>query len=246
MAENSKIEWCDHTFNPWIGCQRVSAGCDFCYAETLMDKRLGRVKWGAGEKRVRTSAANWAMPGRWDDRIDADPAGRRERVFCASLADVFDNAVPEEWRFDLWDVILTTPNLDWLLLTKRPENIAKMRPAGGWPENVWLGASAEDQDAYMRRWPHLEHEDVDCTFISYEPALGPLSLAPFAPSMPDWLICGGESGTGARPMHPDWARSIRDQCDDVGVPFFMKQMTKKATIPDDLLIREWPDAHART
>jgi protein gp37 len=118
MAENSKIEWCDHTFNPWIGCQKVSPGCDHCYAEAMMDKRYGRVQWGPHGERKRTSEDNWKKPLAWAKRAN----GHRPRVFCASLADWLDNRVPLQWRSDLGRLIEATPELDWLLLTKRPEN----------------------------------------------------------------------------------------------------------------------------
>ena len=124
MAENSNIEWCDHTFNPWIGCQKVSPGCDHCYAEAMMDKRYGRVQWGPHGERVRTSQNNWNMPLRWAKKAN----GHRPRVFCASLADWLDNRAPREWRSDLGRVIEATPELDWLLLTKRPENYEKLAP----------------------------------------------------------------------------------------------------------------------
>src|ERR1700747_3757056 len=138
MAENSEISWTDSTFNPWIGCQKVSAGCDRCYAETLMDARYHRVQWGPHGQRVRTSAANWKLPLRWAKKArealeDFDIGmltmrPSRPRVFCASLADVFDNQAPEGARADLWGLIEDTPELDWLLLTKRPENILEMIP----------------------------------------------------------------------------------------------------------------------
>ena len=119
MAENSKIEWTDHTFNPWIGCTKVSDGCKNCYAESLMDKRWGKVKWGPQGQRQRTSDENWKKPFAWDRQ--AAKQGIRYRVFCASLADVFeDNDQVSDWRLDLFDMIKVTPNLDWLLLTKRP------------------------------------------------------------------------------------------------------------------------------
>jgi protein gp37 len=140
---------------------------------------------------------------------------RRPRVFCASLADVFDNRVPKEWRLDLWHLITQTPELDWLLLTKRPENIAKMIPwrAGGEPwSNVWLGTTAEDAHHFHRRWDVLRLIPATVKFISYEPALGPLILSRLTEPQPDWIICGGESGHGARFMDPEWARYIRDQC----------------------------------
>src|SRR6266404_3416295 len=126
MAENSKIEWCDHTFNPWIGCQKVSPGCDHCYAEAMMDKRYGRVKWGPHGERKRTSEDNWKKPLVWAKRAN----GHRPRVFCASLADWLDNRVAPRWRSDLGRLIEDTPELDWLLLTKRPENYEKLAP---WP-----------------------------------------------------------------------------------------------------------------
>jgi protein gp37 len=237
VGENSKIEWTDHTFNPWIGCQKVSPGCDNCYAEAMMDKRYGRVQWGPHGQRKRTSEANWRKPLQWAKAARA--ASKRPRVFCASLADVFDNQAPENARVDLFDLIAATPELDWLLLTKRPENIRKMIPRG-WPyENIWLGITAENQEQYDRRFEYLYDLPVTVQFVSYEPALGPLDLGSHFYS-PHWIICGGESGPHARTMDPQWARDLRDQCEDCGVKFFMKQMTGKAPIPDDLLVRQFP------
>lgn len=239
MAENSKIEWTDHTFNPWIGCQKVSPGCDHCYAESL-SKRYGWVEWGPHGERKRTSAANWRKPIQWDKA--AKGAARRPRVFCASLADVFDNQVDPSWRVDLFDLIGNTENLDWLLLTKRPENIVKMLPTNwnvaDYP-NVWIGTTCEDQAAYDRRWPILDDVPAMVRFISYEPAIGPLRLHN-GPQQPDWLICGGESGHGARMMDPNWAGAIKHDCEAAGVSFFMKQMTGKKPIPDHLMRREFP------
>lgn len=157
MAENSKIEWTDHTFNPWIGCQKVSPGCDNCYAEALMDKRYGKVQWGPHGERKRTSEANWKLPLRWAKA--ARGTGRRPRVFCASLADWLDNKVPQEWREDLARLIAATPELDWLLLTKRIELFSRLSPwplsvpGGqlGFPSNVWLGTTAENQEQAERR-----------------------------------------------------------------------------------------------
>jgi protein gp37 len=235
MGEVTKIEWTDHTFNPWIGCTKVSPGCDHCYAEAMMDQRYRRVQWGPHGERSRTSEGNWRQPLKWARQaID-----RRPRVFCASLADVFDNQVPKEWLSDLWRLIGQTPALDWLLLTKRPQNIRKMLPSG-WPwSHVWLGTTTEDQDRYDLRWPVLSQIPAAIHFISYEPALAPLQL--YGSPLPDWVICGGESGAQqARMMEPAWARSMRDQCRELGVAFFMKQMTKKAPIPKDLTIRQWP------
>lgn len=235
MGEFSKIEWTDHTFNPWIGCQKVSPGCDHCYAEAMMDHRYGRVTWGPHGERKRTSVANWRKPRQWAKAA----SDRRQRVFCASLADVFDNKAPEGARADLFDLIRSTPELDWLLLTKRPENIRKMLPADwgdGWA-NVWLGTTCEDQANYDRRWPVLAAVPAAVRFISYEPAIGALG---YVWGKPNWIICGGESGAGARLMEPAWARAVRDQCAASDIAFFMKQMTGKKPIPADLLVRQFP------
>lgn len=223
MAENSKIEWTDHTFNPWLGCTNVSPGCDRCYAESW-SKRSGLVKWG-NNPRKRTSEGYWRAPLKWQ----ADAAefqakhNRRQRVFCASLADVFDNQVDPKWRADLFTMIDNTPALDWLLLTKRPQNIRKMIP-GNWGKgrpNVWLGTTAEDQVRYDMRWKHLQQIPAVIRFISYEPAIGPLRLS--SGLQPDWLISGGESGGKARPMNPQWARDIIADCHKFGVAPFHKQ-----------------------
>jgi protein gp37 len=233
MGENSKIEWTDHTFNPWIGCQKVSPGCDRCYAEAMMDHRYHRVEWGPHGERKRTSVANWRKPRQW-----ARAANRtRPRVFCASLADVFDNQVPSEWRSDLFDLIAATPELDWLLLTKRPENLVRMFPTGRW-ENIWIGTTCEDQHHFDKRYPLIREIRVPVHFVSYEPAIGPLN---YLWGKPEWVICGGESGPGARTMDPDWARAVRDQCAKSSIAFFMKQMTGKKPIPDDLMVREFPN-----
>lgn len=244
MAENSKIEWTDHTFNPWIGCQKVSPGCDNCYAEALMDKRYRKVEWGPHGERKRTSEANWKLPVRWAKaaRHISSPFDR-PRVFCASLADVFDNQVPSAWRDDLWALIFATKELDWLLLTKRPENINKMLPASwglGW-SNVWLGTTAEDQAHYDRRWPILRSVPATVRFISHEPSLGCLwNFHLSAHVAPDWIICGGESGANARTMNSDWAHTTLRECRTYGIAFFMKQMTRKAPIPPSLMVRQFP------
>lgn len=237
MAEFSKIEWTDHTFNPWIGCTKVGPGCDGCYAEAMMDHRYGRVQWGAGQARQRTGAANWRKPVAWNrDATD------RTFVFCASLADVFDNEVDPAWRRDLFALISATPNLTWLLLTKRIGNVEKMVDA--LPRNAAVGATMVNQLEYDR--DRMKLHAVKCalkpafTFGSFEPLLGPIILDKHAP---DWVIVGGETPQGthrARLADPQWFRSIRDQCSALGRAFFMKQMTGKAPIPADLLVREYP------
>lgn len=226
MAQNSKIEWTDHTFNPWVGCTNVSPGCEHCYAEAW-SKRSGLVKWGNSPRR-RTSEAYWRAPLKWQAAAAAFHAqrGRRQRVFCASLADVFDNQVDRGWRDALFDLIASTPALDWLLLTKRPQNIGKMLPktwpAGGMP-NVWLGVTAEDQARFDQRWPVLSRIPAVVRFISYEPAIGSVRLDRAQDVQPDWLIAGGESGHGARPVCAAWIRDIVSDCEDLGVAPFFKQ-----------------------
>ncbi len=241
MAENSKIEWTTHTFNPWIGCTKVSPACDNCYAEAMMDHRYGRVEWGGD--RVRTSASTWQQPRRWNRQAEA--AGVRPFVFCASLADVFDNEVEPLWRRDLFKLIEETPSLIWLLLTKRIGNVMKMTaPLAGnpcLPRNVAIGATMANQEEYDRDRMKLLEVAV-CwrtlfTFGSFEPMLGPIILDKNAP---DWIICGGESGRAAREMAPAWARDLRDASRRFGRAFFMKQMTGKTPIPDDLFVRQFP------
>jgi protein gp37 len=225
-----------------------------------MDTRYKRVEWGKGKPRMRTSNDNWKMPIKWDR--EAAKNGTRPRVFCASLSDWLDDEVPIEWLADLLDLIRKTPNLDWLLLTKRPENfhlrlteivkemgthmtleesflrtfILMMRdgrvgitytaPECG-QENYWIGTSVENQDVADKRIPELLQIPARVRFLSCEPLLGNLNLdrwfREFVMPPIDWCICGGESGPKARPMHPDWARSLRDQCKDAGVPFLFKQ-----------------------
>lgn len=235
--KNTKIEWCDHTFNPWVGCTKISPACDNCYAETWA-RRTGHAELWAGG-RWHTSPANWRAVHRWHK--DALGLAQRPRVFCASLADVFDNQVPRAWREHLWGLIFNTPQLDWLLLTKRPQNIEAMLPKiCAWPlENVWLGTTVENQEEADRRIPHLLAVPAVVHFASCEPLLGPVDLrqylGPYLSGKPalNWVIAGGESGPKARPMHPDWARSLRDQCFNAGVPFFFKQWGEWG--PADLL-----------
>lgn len=271
MSENSKIEWTDSTWNPWEGCTKVGPGCDNCYAENR-NARFGggqAVNWGPGAPRRRTSVANWNMPSKWNKEHAAFFAehGRRRRVFCASLADVFDNEVDQRWRDEAFHVMESTPNLDWLVLTKRVGNVRKMVPAawlepGGWPVHIRIGATIVDQEefdrdaqklvalgcpnflsmeplrSYVAIWrraaPHCERHpgklnaEGKCSVCEGDGIWGldtPLTEAEKAPIRKgiDWVIVGGESGPRARPMHPDWARGLRDQCAAAGVPFLFKQ-----------------------
>lgn len=258
MGKDSAIEWCHHTFNPWRGCMKVSAGCTHCYAETLSKrnpKTLG--VWGLHGTRVAAAEAYWRHPVQWN--TEAQQAGERRRVFCASLADVFEGedtmpaaswAVVQQARGRLWELIEATPMLDWLLLTKRPQNASALATAWKtWPRNVWLGTSVENQATADERIPHLLNVPAAVRFLSCEPLLGPLELQRANPdphyfrrswleynqrvndgaynkhiyNRLDWVIVGGESGYGARPMHNTWARQLRDACVQARVAFHFKQ-----------------------
>jgi len=274
--ENTKIEWASHTFNPWTGCAKVSPGCANCYAEAL-SKRSPKTfgQWGKGAPRRRTGAHNWRLPLKWnrDENRLVDHqefhAARRPRVFCASLADWLDDEVPVEWLADLLGLILETQNLDWLLLTKRPQNwdsrideagafangrgnlavsgmVSRWRDDKVAPANIWIGTTVEDQQRADERIPLLLKIPARVRFLSCEPLLGPVDIATplltakyaaaegktitelLDPGQPDpewidWVICGGESGPGARPMKAEWARSLREQCKHAGVAFLFKQ-----------------------
>lgn len=249
MGENTKIAWATSTFNPWVGCTKVSPGCANCYAETW-DQRWGGDHWGVGKARRRTSAANWRKPLAWDTA--AAKAGTTPRVFCGSLCDWLDPEVPSAWLADLLTLIVSTPNLRWLMLTKRPElwrarlNRAyayEREVTGGYEieawllgtplPNVWIGATVEDQRRADERIAHLLSIPAEGRFVSCEPLLDWVSL-PYA-AFPatsdimsfggvDWVIAGCESGPGRRPCKTDWFRSLRDQCVAAGVPFMLKQM----------------------
>lgn len=328
MARQTEIAWCDSTFNPWIGCTKVSPGCAHCYAERDFDLRKHVAKWGAGQPRHRTSVEYWRQPLRWQrdaaarelDHEAETNLGKdlgvyqRPRVFCASLADVFDPEVPASWRRDFFFTVTQCHSLDFLICTKRPELVVEQikeistgpvahwdlwgdwQLSGGLP-NVWLGTTVEDQARADERIPALLSIPARVRFLSCEPLLGPVDLSewiePFVrcgscgecydldevvpdpdghphgadqcskcgvkncmcsyegtaarvrwengdvtkpdidgtnPTI-DWVICGGESGPNARPMHPDWARSLRDQCATASVPFFFKQWGE--SIPRD-------------
>lgn len=293
MAENSHISWTDNTFNPWMGCTKVSPACQNCYAERDMDHRYHKVAWGPKGTRVLTSESNWRKPLKWDR--EAAVAGERRFVFCASLADVFedwdgpmsltkndlrvgcrncgrmttapviaarfhaahcqhcsgdstlfDDLKMHHARRELFALIDATPHLDWLLLTKRPENVERMwshrsgspPPGlnGGYRGNVILGTSIENQEWTDKRLPHLHAAKryglVSKTFVSAEPLVGPVMLhgnhdgkvyRHLGGEGIDWVITGGESGPNARPCKPEWFRSLRDQAEAAGVAFHFKQ-----------------------
>ena len=222
MGQNSKIEWTTHTFNPWWGCLKVSEACKHCYAEAWA-KRVGQPVWGQSAPRRFFGEQHWAQPLRWD-RLAAEN-GTRPRVFCASMADVFEDRedlVPHRAR--LLRLIEATPNLDWLLLTKRPSNVQRLASwTGGWPPNVWLGTTVELQKRADELLPVLAQIPAAVRFISAEPLLGPLELTSWLGQSINWVITGGESGPKARPASPAWFRSLHRQCMAAEVPFHFKQ-----------------------
>lgn len=237
------------TMNPWWGCEKVSPGCKYCYADSL-DTRLGGGHWGPNAPRRLQSDAYWQKPHLWNAK--AVQLGVRLKVFCASMADVMDAHAPAGLRDRLYNLVAETPRLDWLFLTKRPENFAKFLPWNDWGDewpNVWLGVTAEDQEHADKRIPILLKTPAWRRFVSYEPALGPVDFRAYTsphcnpgeccdedlvmqhplgscgkcrPKL-DWIIAGSESGPRARPMQDDWVRAVRDRCAEDGVSFFLKQ-----------------------
>lgn len=249
MAEKTGIQWADHTVNFWWGCMKVSPGCANCYAE-VWSKRYGRAIWGpaATTARWRTKGP-WRDILRWDARAAAD--GVRRRVFAQSMSDFFEEHPQlDEWRAEACEILAGLKHLDVQLLTKRPENIRRMVPdewLTAWPSHIWIGTSVENQEQANKRIRHLLGVPAAIHFLSCEPLLGlvdlpyrmewssdedwanngpphvTLGISEEPDSQIGWVIVGGESGPKARPMRPAWARSLRDQCQAAGVPFFMKQ-----------------------
>ena len=234
MAENSKIAWTHHTFNPWRGCAKVSPGCKHCYAEQLVTRRQGLPLWGVDAERKIAAESTWADIERLHRKAVA--AGVRQRVFCASLADIFerrpDLVAP---RARLFRLIERCTSFDWLLLSKRPESMVSLASkagwAGEWPENVWAGTTVESQEMVHERIPHLLGVPARVRFLSCEPLLESIDLTLVQAGAYgvnplhdiDWVIVGGESGPGARPFDLAWARQIRHQCNAGGSTFFFKQ-----------------------
>jgi protein gp37 len=242
MSERTGIAWCDSTVNFWWGCQEVSPGCDHCYAKTLA-KKLRGMEWGPGSER------QWIKGGAaLAERLNRKAAkeGRRWRVFTNSMSDFFDNAVPEAWRTEAWATISECTALDWLILTKRPQNIAAMLPqewGEGWA-HVWLGISAENQAEFERRWPHLIAIPAALRWVSAEPLLAKFSTKHYAV---DWLVIGGESGINRRDCGVDALTDTMQLAG--GKPVFMKQDSarlpdQQGRIPNLYFIREWPESPA--
>jgi protein gp37 len=258
MSNRSKIEWTDATWNPVSGCTPASPGCDHCYAARLAKRLPASHEAGKPFSEVVQHGDRLEIPLHWR---------RPRRVFVCSMGDLFHPAVPFKFISCVMDTIEHAPQHTFQVLTKRPEralawsnhlrDIDDRFEATAFPHNVWLGVTAEDQQRADERIPLLLQCPAAVRFVSVEPMLGPVDLTEVAPvddfytdalACPDasrsldWVICGGESGPGARPMHPEWARGLRDQCMAAGVPFYMKQMARREQIPDDLQIKEWPHA----
>lgn len=238
MGKDSSIEWTHHTFNPWWGCVKVSAACDHCYAEAWA-KRVGSAVWGPMAERRFFGDAHWKEPIKWNREAKQD--GVRRRVFCASMADIFENR-PDliEPRKRLLELVEATPMLDWLLLTKRIHLVKKLLPSGyRLPRHAWIGTTVEDQEHAQKRLRYLlQIEGPSVRFVSCEPLLSAINLRPYLKPQKnglriDWVIAGGESGHGARPMDPTWPEDLKVQCGEAGVPFHFKQWGHWA--PADLL-----------
>lgn len=262
MAKKSKISWTDSTFNPWWGCEKVSPACDACYAERDA-KRYGFSVWGKGAPRRFLSDNHWDGPLHWDAAAAA--AGKRHKVFCASMADVFeDRSDLDPHRARLWKLIEATPNLDWLLLTKRPALMKKKAPWKIWPDHVWAGVTAEDQHWWDHRVPLLMQVPAKIRFVSVEPMFGPIRMRGTEEQLSEdlqqgklsWVILGGESGSNPRPTVLSDLRHMLGQCVALGVKPFVKQLgavwakeneskTAKADDPkewpEDLQIQEFPE-----
>lgn len=270
MADNTKIEWADATANFWIGCTKVSAACDHCYAERDWDHRKHRVTWGPhGDRSPAKAGADVCRKVRKGAAAFIAEHGRKPRIFVNSLSDFADNhkSILPEWREAVWLEARRSPDVIFMILTKRPQNLPGYLPAdwgGGYP-NVWIGTTVENQEEAYRRIPDLLATPAAKHFLSCEPLLTELCLRRWiwgwhptdmaeadrddqALGGIDWIIVGGESGLGARPMHPDWAQSLVDQCRAAGVAVFVKQLSSggpKAikdmdAFPESLRVREFP------
>lgn len=241
------------TFNPWIGCTRISPACGDdtgggCYAEKAAVKM--KVEWGPKATRRGVSDATWRAPLTWDRKAQSE--GRRYRVFVASMADILDNhrTIDPDWRERLYSLIAMTPNLDWLMLTKRPELARRFLPpawfAGLWPENVWFGFTAENQVRFDHCTRFAQTMPAPIIFMSGEPLLGRIDLPAGVGRWLRWIIAGGESGPHARNSHPIWFYQLRDQCAENGVPFHFKQWGEWWPSPNIYSIAGDPkDTHRR-
>ena len=250
MAETSKIQWTDATFNPWWGCVKISQGCDHCYADTF-SKRTGNRVWGKEAPRRFFGDKHWNEPLKWNAAAAGE--GVRKRVFCGSMCDVMeDRRDLDEYRERLYRLIEATPHLDWQLLTKRPQNFRRFLPKTWLARpvpNVW-GMTTVESNFYRWRIDALAETPFAVRGLSCEPMVDELRIGQsLLPGKIHWVICGGESGVGARPMQLEWANSLRNQCKAAGVAFFMKQIggvrDKRGEIdvfPEEIRVRQFPNA----
>jgi len=244
MGDTTAISWTDHTWNPWWGCTKIAPGCDNCYAAAL-DKRTGGDYWDVHTKPRRTSEAYWNLPHRWNRK--AEKEGHRRKVFCGSMMDWCDKDAPPMAREFLWSAIKSTPWLDWQLLTKRASLIRQNLPYdwGDGYDNVWLGVTVENRQHGLPRIEELRRIPAKVRFLSCEPLLEHINIKPRRLEGIHWVIIGGESGPGCRPMIRDWVIDIMDDCHFADVPVFFKQWGgNKAGKGGDLFdgreIKEWP------
>jgi protein gp37 len=247
MSEATIIAWTDHTFNPWMGCEKVSEGCRNCYAATLTKNRMGLDLWGRSSPRQVTKAP-WKNVIKWDEDAPGHCGvlgfGMPDLTFCASLCDIFeDHPTANATRPAVWEIIRRCQHTHFQVLTKRPERIADNLPpdwGDGW-SNVWLGTSIEDMRV-ARRADHLRTIPAVVRFISYEPAIGPLDDLDIGGI--DWVIYGGESGPGHRKEDKQWARVMHAKCSESGAAFFHKQSagyrTELGIELDGQIVREFP------
>lgn len=241
MSEKTIIAWTDATFNMAWGCTKVSPGCVNCYADTL-SHRYGFDVWGKDKPRRTFGIKHWAEPMKWN--AQAAKEKKRRRVFCSSMCDnLEDHPTIIAELAKLWPLIRATQWLDWQLLTKRPERYPQSLPVDwgtGYP-NVWIGTTIESND-YVHRADLIRAVPAVCRFISYEPALGPLTDLNLDGI--NWIIYGGESGDGFRPHDLAWPREMRDRCKAEGVAFFYKQSpayrTEQGVYLDGKLERAYP------
>lgn len=212
MSDRSRIEWTEATWNPVTGCTQVSPGCAHCYAKTFAERWVG-------------------VPGHpyeqgfdlrlWPERLGQPLKWKRPRtIFVNSMSDLFHEAIPDDFVAEVFNVMVEAEQHVFQILTKRPDRLVKLAPSLPWPENVWMGVSIENR-RFVHRADRLREVPAAVRFISAEPLLGPLERLDLTDI--HWLIAGGESGAGHRPIRGEWVRALREQCSDAGVPFFFKQ-----------------------
>lgn len=218
---NSSIEWTEMTWNPTTGCTKISAGCQFCYAETMTRrlKAMGQKKYKDGFKKIKVHPETLLIPSTWKNS---------KIVFVNSMSDLFHKDIPLDFIKDVFQVMNTNPQHVFQVLTKRIERLSEIHDKFKWSHNIWMGVSVENEDV-INRIDFLRKVKAKVKFISFEPLIGPLPILNLKNI--DWVIVGGESGNTPRPMHPDWVSNIQKQCKQAKVSFFFKQwggMNKKA------------------